>query len=119
MRKRSVRTFLFFSTICELRKKSFCFEFTTDDNNLFILQTLQVLWSGGIDTTAVVVALREALRKHSVAKKYIYIRYCESSCLEYPWFYRNWILKGPWSLLPIKQHVRDIFSGNSSCQHVM
>ena len=112
MRKRSVRTFLFFRQFVSLETKKFCFEFTTDDNNVFILQTLQVLWSGGIDTTAVVVALREALRKHSVAKKYIYIRYCESSCLEYPWFYRNWILKGPWSLLPIKQHVRDIFSGN-------
>ena len=72
-----------------------------------------MLWSGGIDTTAVIVALREALRKHpeSVAQKVV-VCYCKSSLEEYPWFYRNWILKGPWKRLMIPQHVRDILSGN-------
>ena len=74
-----------------------------------------MLWSGGIDTTAVIIALREALRKHpkSVAEKVV-VCYCKSSLEEYPWFYQNWILKGPWKTLMIPQHVRDIFSGNDT-----
>ena len=81
----------------------------------FASKVLNALWSGGIDTTAVIVALREALRKHPTrVAQNVFVCYCKSSLEEYPWFYRNYILKGPWKRKMIPQHVRDILSGIES-----
>ena len=79
--------------------------------SLIFPKTLKVLWSGGIDTSAVVVALREVLRKYpkGVASQ-VYVCYCKSSREEYPWFYYNVVMKGPFKTFVIPQHVRDMLS---------
>ena len=66
---------------------------------------IDVLWSGGIDTTAAVVALLQV----PGAKERIRIRYCERSVTEYPRFFREHISTMRHEL--IKGHVRDAFDG--------
>lgn len=69
-------------------------------------QKLQVLWSGGIDTTAVVVALLEIAREDE--KPRILIRYCARSVTEYPLFFDKFI-KDKFPCKEITGHVRDAF----------
>ena len=61
-------------------------------------ENLYVLWSGGIDTTAVVVAFLRILSEfpeyHEKYAHRIVIAYCERSIKEYPWFFEKYIDPG-------------------------
>ena len=66
---------------------------------------IDVLWSGGIDTTAAVVALLQV----PGARERIRIRYCQRSVAEYPGFFEAHISQLKHEV--IEGHVRDAFDG--------
>lgn len=66
----------------------------------------QVLWSGGIDTTAVVVAFLRVATEADRSR--ITIRHCERSYDEYPEFFDRFI-KNSFKCKEIEAHVRDAF----------
>lgn len=67
-------------------------------------QDIQVLWSGGIDTTAVLVAFLTC----GLDLKQIIVRYCERSKAEYPLFFEKFVTNLRHEL--IEGHVRDTFT---------
>jgi hypothetical protein len=68
---------------------------------------VRVLWSGGIDTTALVVAFHAIVKNDRRLQDMITICHCERSKSEYPLFYETTIRK--FKTYQIPQHVRDIF----------
>ena len=52
--------------------------------NNFPINDIYLLWSGGIDTTAVVVGFLKAVELNLISKDKIIIAYCERSKEEYP-----------------------------------
>ena len=69
-------------------------------------RVLKVLWSGGIDTSAMVSAFHEVIGSNKDLRKLILICFCESSLKEYPLFFEKIIKKFRYQ--PIPHHVRDI-----------
>ena len=69
---------------------------------------LRVLWSGGIDTTAMVIAFYNITKSDTSRRERITICYCERSQAEYPAFWLSTISQ--FKKFQIPQHVRDIFS---------
>ena len=67
---------------------------------------VRVLWSGGIDTTAMVAAFNALTEKNSSLRELITICHCARSQTEYPKFHKETVLK--FNTLIIPQHVRDI-----------
>jgi len=72
---------------------------------------IHVLWSGGIDTTALVCAFIRISRAR--VDKRIIIRYAERSIKEYPWFFENVIQRHFPNMRVIVGHVRDVIDGNN------
>ena len=66
---------------------------------------LQILWSGGIDTTAVICAFLQVATDEE--KKHLLVRYCARSKEEYPLFFESFIPQLPSQ--EIEGHVRDAF----------
>jgi len=98
----------------------YCGEHDVKDPNLYIL------WSGGIDTTAVVIAffmymdeLEKKMGSHSQAfnniTNRIVIAYCDRSINEYPLFYEKYIStsnsSNKFKSYKITGHVRDFIDG--------
>ena len=71
---------------------------------------VRVLWSGGIDTTAMVVAFSALADKNSSLRNLITICHCARAKAEYPQFYNDTVLKFETMVIP--HHVRDILSYN-------
>ena len=59
----------------------------------FKFKKINVLWSGGIDTTAVIVALLMRIKTRRLNPNCIIATYCERSIQEYPLFYEKVISK--------------------------
>ena len=73
---------------------------------------IQILWSGGIDTTAVVTAFDQVIGNQQHLRDFVKICFCESSKSENPLFFDK-IIKGRFSCFQIPKHVRDIFNGDN------
>ena len=67
---------------------------------------LKVLWSGGIDTSAMVSAFHKVIGSNENLREIILICFCESSLTEYPLFFEKIIKKFKYKQIP--HHVRDI-----------
>jgi hypothetical protein len=67
---------------------------------------LQVLWSGGIDTTAVLCAFLQVASDDEL--QHLEVRYCKRSIEEYPYFAMEFLQKFP-HIREIPGHVRDAF----------
>ena len=70
---------------------------------------LNVLWSGGIDTTAVICAFLRRIKYRGLSPKLIVATFCERSKQEYPLFYEQVISELECQI--IEGHVRDIVDG--------
>ena len=70
-----------------------------------------VLWSGGIDTTAMVVAFCALAEKKRSLRDLITICHSVRSQAEYPQFYKDTVLN--FDTMIISHHVRDILSNNT------
>eukprot|EP01065_Artemidia_motanka_P003274 TRINITY_DN11576_c0_g1_i1.p1 TRINITY_DN11576_c0_g1~~TRINITY_DN11576_c0_g1_i1.p1 ORF type:complete len:683 (+),score=80.73 TRINITY_DN11576_c0_g1_i1:50-2050(+) len=71
-------------------------------------EELRVLWSGGIDTTANVVAFLRCHKEYPRAR--VVIQYCDRSIAEYPLFWERFLGGNPSCPFPcskIEGHVRD------------
>jgi len=73
-------------------------------------QEIQILWSGGIDTTAVVVAFLKITG--IMERERLKIRYCSRSVQEYPLFFERFI-KNEFKHEVIHGHVRDAFKAGT------
>ena len=70
-----------------------------------------VLWSGGIDTTTIVVAFCALAEKNRSLRDMITICHSVRSQAEYPQFYKDTVLN--FDTMIISHHVRDILSHNA------
>lgn len=72
-------------------------------------KTIHVLWSGGIDSTAMVLAFSVLMEKNPALRETITIAFCESAKEDphHVQFYKDTVLKFRCFKLP--QHMRDIF----------
>ena len=70
---------------------------------------IHVLWSGGIDTTAVICAFLRRIKERRLNPNKIIATFCERSQQEYPLFYEQVISKLECQV--IEGHVRDIVDG--------
>ena len=70
---------------------------------------IHILWSGGIDSTAMVVAFSVLMEKNPALRETITIAFCESAKEDphHVQFYKDTVLKFKCFKLP--QHIRDIF----------
>ena len=70
---------------------------------------IHILWSGGIDSTAMVVAFSVLMEKNPALRETITIAFCESAKNDphHVQFYKDTVLKFKCFKLP--QHIRDIF----------
>ena len=75
-----------------------------------------LLWSGGIDTTAMVVAFCALAEKNRSLRDLITICHSARSKVEYPHFYKDTVLNFDTMVIP--HHVRDMLSHNGGWTHM-
>lgn len=78
---------------------------------------IRLLWSGGIDTTAMVVAFNALTEKNPALRALLTVCFCARSKEEYPQFYKDTIAKFKTYVIP--QHVRDILNDDAECGTIL